>query len=1295
MPSAPAYCGWGAKQGSKVRTWKNRYFVLHGRELVYYSGARSDGSGAGTGEKGRLRVANVDYSPDRRNGLLIHGEGKDLKMTTASAQESRVLFRKIKEAIGEQDTSFRDNRPMDKEGWLLQKDLQGHTWERRYVVLSGKTIEFRQDQYASGDAMTLAEVEADKNSPLALKLVTKGARVIHAAAETRDEIEDWDRVLAAAIGQPLVLQQVMQKTGNQEMEPVSDTDLVARKYSTAVCEGWLEKLGQRSKVWKKRYMYLANGMLEYRKGPMEQLSAELYVTDVRCSSEYSNALEIEFGSDKSHTDSDIIYVRAESVRELHKWMNALCDAVSKPRLQPAGSEPSSPSNNGPIEGIHQLPPSPRNVLVSQHSDKSETDSSNTQSSTPTNADRTFEKQLVPSTTSSHTKRGWLYKQEEGSSSWKLRYFFLNGNTLHHCKHVNGTSETLGNVTSVTRNHHLPGSLVIQFEDGSTLDVYGETKVDIEAWYAALYKASWSSAENPAARMSTSNQQEEEFHEEKGFSGWLLKKGQNFKTWKRRYFVLESSRLAYSAAVGNEVLGSGVVFEVDVGDLRPFCLNIRFQNGRLLHVVAPTREAFSKWLDELQKASNLVESSLSQTNNEKIVFDEEFDNDAGENANDVDVEFTDEDYAEYEKTLRGVSLWIAAMQNKPENDSLSSSGSEQGDDKDAIRERNSTEIEPRPSELPSIALRESLGCVGWLKKKGGKVKSWKRRYFTLYGSKLSYYKSEKGSLLRSVQVVDIAPHPSVYLGLIVSTVGGRKLIIQAESQEEFDKWQGAVQGAVTEENVEVLEPPTMNIVVDNRSSEDLKNLVSHSGWLLKEGQRFKTWKRRYFTLKNSALIYYSEIGGVARGHGMVKGAHEDETKPHTLVVEFRSGKSVRVTAGSEAEMSSWHQVLARERPSSSKTTVISDMNDDLDSEEDDDGECAARISRFDSNDYLNDPISNDTFMRLRDEDGKATLLESRNGAITTSRSFRGELNFDDKEEKEDMGISSTGTDYYRQLIAEDVRVQHQRFSEKLAKGEPPVTGCAPCCTVIYKARRTFLGGEYEVRIFEVDDAGVAAVAFQISQDQGPPLKFSRVFSRAELDKAGIARTLEGHVALVDSLELVEDAYFTGNDAVTAGQNMLEAYQLSSTLPGISFPSPIVSHQAALAYFARTPIGLNAMADELQSSEELAFVAEEVDRIILTSIESCLKDEMYDELKVAQWVDYICESIMKGLNELRKPLKYIVSCLIMQKNGAGVHSSVSCHWDTVTDGAHVVKWPGDKHKDHNRSMYCIITVSGLSF
>jgi hypothetical protein len=65
----------------------------------------------------------------------------------------------------------------------------------------------------------------------------------------------------------------------------------------------------------------------------------------------------------------------------------------------------------------------------------------------------------------------------------------------------------------------------------------------------------------------------------------------------------------------------------------------------------------------------------------------------------------------------------------------------------------------------------------------------------------------------------------------------------------------------------------------------------------------------------------------------------------------------------------------------------------------------------------------------------------------------------------------------------------------------------------------------------------------------------------------------------------------------------------------------------------------MADELQSSEELAFVAEEVDRIVVAAVDGCLKDEVFDELRVSRWVDAICESVLRSLAELRKPLKFI--------------------------------------------------------
>ncbi|CAI5745800.1 unnamed protein product [Peronospora destructor] len=942
MATVPEYCGWGTKQGSKVRSWKKRYFILCGRELVYYSGAKTDGTGAGVGKKGCLRVLNVEDSPDRINGLLIHGEGgKTLKMTTASAHESRLLFRKLKEAMEEHEKSFR----------LSQK----------------------------------RSVAEKMELPLALK-----------------EVE------------------------HQKIETLDDTELVARKYSTAVCGGWVEKLGQRNKIWKKRYMSWTNGMLEYRKGPTEQLSAELNVTDARYSTEYSGAIEIEFGSEKLLSDSDTICIRTESIRDLNSWMCALCDAVGKPRLP-------------------QLPPFP----LYQDSDKSRAISSSTQPLTPSDIfDRFSEDQVAAA--GDRIKRGWLYEQGSNMSSWMLRYFVFSGNTLHHYKHVNTTSETLGNVASVTRSNESTGSLVVHFDGGSTLNVYGETKADTEAWYAALCKASWNSVENPMKRGSVSKEQEEEeLEEDNGFGGWLLKKGQHFKTWKRRYFVLERSRLAYSAAAGSDVLGSGVVFEVNVGDLRPFCLNVRFQNGRLLHVVAPTEEAFSKWFDVLHTASNLVESFLSQGNG-KVIIGEEFDNDIVENVNvnDVDVEFTAEDIFEYDMSLHdgeGASLWIAAMQNKPEYDALSSSSSEQYNENVA-----EAEIVSRASEASSRILSEPQGCVGWLMKEGGNIKSWKLRYFTLYGSTLSYYKSEKGSLLRSVNVVDVAVHPLIFQGLTISTVGGRMLIVQAESNENYNRWLTSIRGAVSGEKDRMtagVAAPTMNTSMRNGSSVELEGLVSHSGWLLKEGQRFKTWKKRFFTLKNSALIYYSEIGGVARGHGRVKGAHEDDTKPNTLVIKFHSDKTMRVRAASEVEMKSWFQVFSQIHFLRNKT--ISDVSDDVvDSEgEGDDGESAAPMSRFDPSDYLNDAISNDTLMRLHDEEGKATFLESQNCTASTSRSFKGELTFDEEEEKEDMSLTIIGADYCRRLLAEDERVQEKRLAEKLANAEPPMTECTPCCILM--------------------------------------------------------------------------------------------------------------------------------------------------------------------------------------------------------------------------------------------------------
>ena len=59
-------------------------------------------------------------------------------------------------------------------------------------------------------------------------------------------------------------------------------------------------------------------------------------------------------------------------------------------------------------------------------------------------------------------------------------------------------------------------------------------------------------------------------------------------------------------------------------------------------------------------------------------------------------------------------------------------------------------------------------------------------------------------------------------------------------------------------------------------------------------------------------------------------------------------------------------------------------------------------------------------------------------------------------------------------------------------------------------------------------------------------------------------------------------------------------------------------------------------DIQSSEELAFVSEEIDQLVTPIIENVLKNENFDEKKVAQWIDKICEQSMQELVNLGKPL-----------------------------------------------------------
>lgn len=113
----------------------------------------------------------------------------------------------------------------------------------------------------------------------------------------------------------------------------------------------------------------------------------------------------------------------------------------------------------------------------------------------------------------------------------------------------------------------------------------------------------------------------------------------------------------------------------------------------------------------------------------------------------------------------------------------------------------------------------------------------------------------------------------------------------------------------------------------------------------------------------------------------------------------------------------------------------------------------------------------------------------------------------------------------------------------------------------------------------------------------------------------------------------------------------------------------------------------MADDQISADEAAFVPDDVSNIIKESLDAVLQNTQYNESKVGQWTSSCLENCIKKLTGLNKPFKYVVTCVIMQKNGAGLHTAASCYWDSATDGSRTVRW-------ENKTMYCIATVFGLA-
>ena len=87
-----------------------------------------------------------------------------------------------------------------------------------------------------------------------------------------------------------------------------------------------------------------------------------------------------------------------------------------------------------------------------------------------------------------------------------------------------------------------------------------------------------------------------------------------------------------------------------------------------------------------------------------------------------------------------------------------------------------------------------------------------------------------------------------------------------------------------------------------------------------------------------------------------------------------------------------------------------------------------------------------------------------------------------------------------------------------------------------------------------------------------------------------------------------------------------------------------------------------------SGEDEFVLEDVETIIKQALQATFSaDTVYDPEKVNAWTNTMVEQSLRGLLGQNKPFKYVVTAIIVQKNGAGLHTAAGTFWDGKKDGA----------------------------
>ncbi|KAJ3442161.1 sesquipedalian [Anaeramoeba flamelloides] len=158
----------------------------------------------------------------------------------------------------------------------------------------------------------------------------------------------------------------------------------------------------------------------------------------------------------------------------------------------------------------------------------------------------------------------------------------------------------------------------------------------------------------------------------------------------------------------------------------------------------------------------------------------------------------------------------------------------------------------PKKFPKSCII-NLPVEGWLKKSGGSKKGLKRRYFKLKEDNIIYYyKSERTNdpcgTINLGEAQAIKEDEIIKLAIHIHTKY-RVYDIVAGCEEDKYKWLDAIERAIFSGKIFKLENN------QSVSKKTKKGSTTKTGFMTKRGGSFKSWKKRWFILSGSILMYY--------------------------------------------------------------------------------------------------------------------------------------------------------------------------------------------------------------------------------------------------------------------------------------------------------------------------------------------------------------------------------------------------------------------------------------------------------